>query len=219
MPSKLHLSSLIPLGLAVEFVTEADEALVVTARAKAEGATCPLCETVSHRIHSRYIRRVSDLLCSGRRVRLHLAGDGIAIKEIVRRTGHSRKLIRQVVRGERTDVFRVRQNSLDAHLPLLDELWASGCRNAAELWRRLKVQGFRGSPRVVSEWATRRRRAEQADGGPDHQTQAGEATDVWARQDRLAAGQTDRCRMIAVIIEIASEPILQANSHSRCRPL
>jgi transposase len=91
-----------------------------------------------------------------------LAGEGIAIKEIVRRTGHSRKLIRQVVRGERTDVFRVRQNSLNAHLPLLDELWASGCRNAAELWRRLKAQGFCGSTRVVAEWATRRRRAEQA---------------------------------------------------------
>jgi transposase len=72
MSSKLHLSSLIPVGLAVEFVTETDGALVVTARAEAEGATCPLCETVSHRIHSRYVRRVSDLPCSGRRVRLHL---------------------------------------------------------------------------------------------------------------------------------------------------
>lgn len=383
MPSKLHLSSLIPVGLTVEFVTEADEALVVTARAEAEDATCPLCATVSHRIHSRYIRRVSDLPCSGRRVRLHLvtrrffctaqrcrrrifaerfdeavlaersrrtsrlecivhhlglalggrpaanfakrlmmpvsndtllrvvrrqtcprtdplnvvgiddwafrrnhrygtivcdlerrrivtllpdreiatveawlanhaeievvsrdrgggygeatakalphaiqvadrwhlmenasaafldavrksmrsirasvgattvkpelltcaeklqyegylrreetnatimklASEGTPIKEIVRRTGHSRKLIRQVVRGERTDVFRVRQNSLDAQLPLLDELWASGCRNGAELWRRLKAQGFRGSMRVVGEWATRRRRAERA---------------------------------------------------------
>lgn len=32
---------------------------------------------------------------------LALARDGIAIKEIVRRTGHSRKLVRQAVRGER----------------------------------------------------------------------------------------------------------------------
>ncbi len=40
--------------------------------------------------------------------------------------------------------------------------WASGCHNGAELWRRLKAQGFRGSSRVVSEWATRRRRAEKA---------------------------------------------------------
>jgi transposase len=39
---------------------------------------------------------------------LALAGEGVAIKDIVRRTGHSRKLVRQVIRGERTDVFRVR---------------------------------------------------------------------------------------------------------------
>jgi hypothetical protein len=30
------------------------------------------------------------------------------LKQIVRRTGHSRKLVRQVVRGGRNDVFRVR---------------------------------------------------------------------------------------------------------------
>jgi hypothetical protein len=63
--------------------------------------------------------------------RLQLAGEGIAIKEIVRRTGHSRKLVRQVMRGERTDIFRVRQSSLEVHLPMLDELWSAGCRK----WR------------------------------------------------------------------------------------
>lgn len=93
---------------------------------------------------------------------LALAADGVAIKEIVRRTGHSRKLVRQTVRGESGDVFRTRQSSLEAHLPLLDEQWASGCRNGAELWRRLKARSFKGSLRVVAEWATRRRRAETA---------------------------------------------------------
>lgn len=58
-------------------------------------------------------------------------------------------------------MFRTRQSSLDAHLPFLDEQWAAGCRNGAELWRRPKARGYRGSLRVVSEWATRRR-AEQA---------------------------------------------------------
>lgn len=383
MPSKLHISSLIPVGLAVEFVAEAEGAVVVTARAETESAACPLCETVSRRVHSQYVRQVSDLPCSGRRVRLHvftrrffcvaqrcrrqifaerfdetvlaersrrtsrlecivhhlglalggrpaanfakrlmmpvsndtllrvvrrrtclrtdplsvigiddwafrrnhrygtivcdlkrrrivtllpdreiatveawlaghgeievvsrdrgggyaeaaaralphaiqvadrwhlmenasaafldavrksmrsirailgaatvnpelltcaeklqyegylrreetnaaimrLAGEDIPIKEIVRRTGHSRKLVRQVIRGERADVFRVRQSSLEAHLPLLDELWGSGCRNGAELWRLLKSRGFRGSLRVVGEWATRRRQGERA---------------------------------------------------------
>lgn len=92
---------------------------------------------------------------------LALARQGIPIKDIVRRTGHSRNFVRQVIRGEKTDVFRIRQSSLEAYLPLLDELWSSGCCNGAELWRRLKAKGFRGALRVVSEWATRRRRAEQ----------------------------------------------------------
>ena len=35
--------------------------------------------------------------------------------------------------------------------------------NGADLWRCLKAQGFRGSVRVVTEWATRRRRAEMPD--------------------------------------------------------
>jgi transposase len=91
---------------------------------------------------------------------LALAKDGVPIKQIVKRTGHSRGLVRQVIRGHRTDVFRTRQSSLDAHLPLLDAQWAAGCQNGTELWRRLKMHGFRGSLRVVSEWRTRRRRAE-----------------------------------------------------------
>jgi transposase len=94
---------------------------------------------------------------------LALSSNGIPIKQIVRQTGHSRKLVRQVIRGERTDVFRSRQSSLDPHLPWLDDQWASGCRNGAELWRSLTARGFRGSLRVVAEWATRRRRAEKAD--------------------------------------------------------
>jgi transposase len=94
---------------------------------------------------------------------LALSKNGKPIKQIVRLTGHSRKLVRQVIRGERNDVFRTRESSLDLHLAWLDDQWASGCRNGAELWRRLKARGFRGSLRVISEWATRRRRAEKAD--------------------------------------------------------
>lgn len=94
---------------------------------------------------------------------LALAKDGVPLKQIARQTGHSRGLVRQVVRGERSDVFRIRQSSLDLYLPWLDEQWAAGYCNGAELWRRLSARGFRGSLRVVTEWATRRRRAEKAD--------------------------------------------------------
>ena len=91
------------------------------------------------------------------------AKDGNSIKEIVRRTGHSRGLVRRILRGERGDVFRVRESSLEAYLPLLEDEWITGCRNGAELWRRLKPKGFRGSLRVVTEWTTRRRQAERVD--------------------------------------------------------
>lgn len=89
-----------------------------------------------------------------------LVSNGVPLKEIVRRTGHSRSLVRQISRGGGTGIFRTRQSTLDVHLPFLDAQWAGGCRNGAELWRRLRGQGYEGSLRVVAEWATRRRRAE-----------------------------------------------------------
>lgn len=94
-----------------------------------------------------------------------LAKNGATIKEIVRRTGHSRGLVRKVLRGQRSDVFRLRESSLELYLPWLDEQWAAGQCNGAALWRGLKKQGFRGSLRVVTEWATRRRRADDAGAG------------------------------------------------------
>jgi transposase len=92
---------------------------------------------------------------------LALHQDGMPIKQIVHRLGYSRGLVRKVIRGQRSDVFRTRESTLDPFLCVLDEEWSSGCRNGAELWRRLKTRGFTGSLRVVTEWATRRRRAHQ----------------------------------------------------------
>jgi transposase len=40
---------------------------------------------------------------------LALRNAGVAIKEIVRRTGHSRGMVRRVIRGERSEVFRSRE--------------------------------------------------------------------------------------------------------------
>ncbi|WP_172332801.1 ISL3 family transposase [Mangrovicoccus sp. HB161399] len=91
-----------------------------------------------------------------------LADGGMPIRQIMRQTGRSRKLVRQVIRGEREDVFRIRESSLTPWLPRLEREWTGGCRNGAELWRRLRSAGFRGSLRVVGEWATRQRRAERA---------------------------------------------------------
>jgi DNA invertase Pin-like site-specific DNA recombinase len=42
---------------------------------------------------------------------LKLAATGTSIKEIVRLSGHSRGLVRRILRGQRTDVFRIRDSS------------------------------------------------------------------------------------------------------------
>jgi transposase len=59
-------------------------------------------------------------------------------------------------------VFRCRTRVLQPYLARLGTEWESGCRNGAELWRRLRADGFRGGLRVVTEWTTRQRRNEKA---------------------------------------------------------
>ena len=94
---------------------------------------------------------------------LALSKNGVPIKQIVRRTGHSRKLVSQIIRGERTDVLRVTESSLKAYLPWPGGQWESGARNASALWRTLRTQGFRSCLGVMAECTARRRRAEKTD--------------------------------------------------------
>jgi transposase len=138
---------------------------------------------------------------------LALAKDGTAIKQIVRKTGHSRNRVRQVLRGDRGDVFRARQSSLDGCLPLLDAEWVGGCRNGAKLWRRLKSEGFRGSQRVVSEWATRRRRAEKAS---DQQLQKVPSARTIARLMTTARDHVSKADAVTIAAIEAGVPTLVA---------
>jgi hypothetical protein len=80
-----------------------------------------------------------------------------------RRTAYSRGLIRKILRGQWSDVFRIRKSSLEPNLPWLDEQWETGHRNGAALWRALRLRGFRGCLGVVSECSARRKRAEKTD--------------------------------------------------------
>jgi len=85
-----------------------------------------------------------------------------SIREIVRQTGHSRKLVRDVLRGQRFDVFRTRPSTLDSWLPWMNSRWEEGARNASALWREMQASGFPGQRGIVSQWAHRRRLAEKA---------------------------------------------------------
>lgn len=142
---------LMPPGLAVEGVEYGEAGMTVLTRREAVRDQCPDCGAGSARVHSRYIRRLDDLPIGGRGVRLQYDGylrreetnasllamtaEGASIKDIRRKTGHSRKLIRSVLRGQRSDIFRTRQSSLEPWLPWLDEQWAAGRQNGSELWR------------------------------------------------------------------------------------
>lgn len=89
----------------------------------------------------------------------------------------------------------------------LEEQWAAGRRNGAALWRQLRTQGFRGSLRVVTEWATRRRRAEKADSGltrtPSSRTIARLMT---VARDRLSRAET----VTVTTIETAVPQLVEA---------
>src|SRR5512134_2732546 len=134
-----------------------------------------------------------------------LADRGTPIKEIVRRTGCSRQVVRRIVRGEKSEVFRVRVSSLEPWLVRLDAEWTAGCRNGAELWRRLKAAGFKGSLRVVTEWATRRRRAE---GTPQYGPRRCPSSRMIARMMTTARDALSKADAITIATIEAAVPAL-----------
>ena len=73
MGRKWQLSSLVPAGLAVESIAEGESTIVLTVRAGVHERSCPLCGRASRRVHSRYVRKVSDLPCAGRKVELRVS--------------------------------------------------------------------------------------------------------------------------------------------------
>lgn len=129
-------------------------------RVLGQGSIDPAILTAAERLQHEGWRRRAEADAAV----LTLFKEGVPIKEIVRRAGRSRKVVRDVVRGGRAEPFRPRASSLDPFLERLDSEWTAGCRNGAELWRHLRVEGFPGSLRVVAEWATRRRRDEATPG-------------------------------------------------------
>ncbi|MBP0495673.1 ISL3 family transposase [Roseomonas sp. SG15] len=72
MRSGIGVAPLVPTGLVVESVVHGEDAIVVAAQGAAAMSACPLCGTLSERVHSRYVRQVADLPWAGRSVRLRL---------------------------------------------------------------------------------------------------------------------------------------------------
>src|SRR6266516_2690978 len=57
-------------GFSIEQITLADGVITVLAQSRTTRASCPVCASLSSRVHSRYERTLSDLPWSGRTVRL-----------------------------------------------------------------------------------------------------------------------------------------------------
>jgi len=133
MPTGFRISSLVPCGLTVESVRRADETIVVTARAEARIADCPLCGASSRRVHSRYIRQVSDLPCSGQKIHLR-----VVARRFVCSAPHCRRRIFAERFGDAVLAVRSRRTTrlecIVHHLGL-----ALGGRPAASFARRLML--------------------------------------------------------------------------------
>jgi transposase len=52
---------------------------------------------------------------------------------------------------------RRRHTGVDRWMPYLEQRWAEGCHNAAQLWREIKEQGFRGCQTTIRQWMARLR--------------------------------------------------------------
>ena len=141
----------------------------------------------------------------------NLHRQGRSIKGIVRTTGVSRQTIRRILAGTRDDVFRSRETTLDRWAERLNADWSGGCRNGAELC--LRDAGYGGSQRVVTEWATRRRRSNQ---GSSYRPEAAVTVPPARTIARLLTSERD-CKSaealrVRVAIETASPRIVAARN-------
>jgi len=95
----------------------------------------------------------------GELARLHVAG--ASVSGMARALGLDPKTVRLWLREGGPPRWQQPQRPtlIDPHVAYLEQRWAQGCRNAAELARELARHGTPVPPRVVRAWATQRRRS------------------------------------------------------------
>ena len=90
---------------------------------------------------------------------LRLYQSGATQQQMAQQLGIDTKTIRRYLQ---TDAFpemarRRRHTGMDRWLPYLEQRWAEGCHNAAELWREIRQQGFPGCKTTIRQWIARLR--------------------------------------------------------------
>jgi transposase len=93
---------------------------------------------------------------------LALHGQGWSMRRIARALGVNRQTVQGWLRSRQLPIWRQqpRGSSVDRHADHLHRRWGEGCRNAAELWREIRQQGFRGQLRTVQRWVRQHRSAD-----------------------------------------------------------
>jgi transposase len=85
---------------------------------------------------------------------LALHGQGWPVRRIARALGVNRQTVQGWLRSRQLPMWRQqpRGSTVDRHADHLRRRWDEGCRDAAELWREIRQQGFRGQLRTVQRW-------------------------------------------------------------------
>src|SRR5438874_59090 len=60
----------LPARLHVEQIEITPQTLILSLAVETSEAACPLCQQISHRVHSHYTRTLQDLSCGGKALRL-----------------------------------------------------------------------------------------------------------------------------------------------------
>jgi transposase len=111
---------------------------------------------------------------------LALQGQGWSVRRIARALGVNRQTVQGWLRSRQLPMWRQqpRGSTVDRHADHLRRHWDEGCRNAAELWREIRQQGFRGQLRTVQRWVRHRRSADPTAPG------LGRTTGAWPTPSR-----------------------------------
>ncbi len=120
-----------------------------------------------------------------------LTAEGETISGIARRLSITRTMVRRYRFADappERDYAR-RASKLDPYDPYLRRRWAEGCRNALQLWREIRAQGYPGASRAVSRWVEVRRTVPAPSTPPCRRRAAGAAQGATATARRPSVPQ------------------------------
>lgn len=138
------------------------------------------CEEASIQRHAAHVARYDEVRA--------LHSKGVAIAEIARRVGVTRKTVYVYLRmdhpPERKRPMRnPKERVLAPYEPYLLKRWEEGCRNGLQLWREIKEQGYAYSRASVARFVARLRR--EGAGG--------------VTRSRITGGQGPSARRVALL--------------------